>query len=103
MIITLLLSVAVAFAQGTGAIKEIVIQGNQNVSREAIIVRMKTKVGQPYIQANLDQDKQAINDMVFFQAVLLAGYAYAHAANRTASGATARPRWDRGPSPSSPW
>jgi len=69
MIMMLLLSVAVAFAQGTGTIKDIVIQGNQNVSREAILTNMRTKVGQPYIQANLDQDKDAVTAMGFFQAV----------------------------------
>src|SRR5579885_1696474 len=69
MIVTLLLTVAVAAAQGTGAIKDIVIQGNQHVSREAILAAMRTKVGQPYVQANLDADKDSINNMGFFQAV----------------------------------
>ncbi|MEA2551913.1 MAG: outer membrane protein insertion porin family [Fimbriimonadaceae bacterium] len=59
----------VALAQGSGVIKDIVIQGNDRVSREAILAQMRTKVGQPYVQASLDQDKQALEDTGFFQAV----------------------------------
>jgi outer membrane protein insertion porin family len=69
MIVALLLSVVVATAQGTGAIKDVVIQGNQQVSREAILAAMRTKVGQPYIQSNLDADKESINSLGFFSAV----------------------------------
>src|SRR4051812_43399102 len=69
MIMALLLSVVVAAAQGTGAIKDVVISGNLHVSREAILAAMRTKVGQPYIQSNLDADKDAITSLGFFQAV----------------------------------
>src|SRR5207302_8465866 len=50
-------------------IKDIVVQGNQHVSREAILAAMRTKVGQPYVQDSLDQDKLAIQNLGFFQAV----------------------------------
>lgn len=69
MIVALLFSVAVATAQGTGAIKDVVVQGNVHVSREAILAAMRTKVGQPYIQSNLDADKESINNLGFFSAV----------------------------------
>lgn len=69
MIAVMLLTVAVAAAQGTGVIRDVVIQGNKRVSREAILAPMRTKVGQPYVQANLDQDKQSLEDLGFFQAV----------------------------------
>jgi outer membrane protein insertion porin family len=69
MIVALLVSAMVATAQGTGAVKDIVIQGNVRVSREAILSAMRTKVGQPYIQSSLDADKESINNLGFFSAV----------------------------------
>lgn len=69
MIVALLLAAVVATAQGTGAIKDIVVQGNDHVSREAILAAMQTKVGQPYIQANLDADKDSIQNLGLFSAV----------------------------------
>jgi outer membrane protein insertion porin family len=60
----------VAFGQQQASIvKEIVVQGNRRVSREAIVAAMRTKVGQPYIQENLDRDKQSLLDLGFFKAV----------------------------------
>ncbi len=50
-------------------IREIVINGLSKVSKEAVLARMRTKPGQPYVQSTLDQDKAAIEDMGFFQAV----------------------------------
>ena len=41
-------------------IQEIVINGTVNVSKDLILLTMRTKVGQPYIQSQLDQDKKAI-------------------------------------------
>lgn len=58
-----------SLAQQTSVIREIVVRGNENVTQEAILAQMRTKVGQPYIQAQLDQDKQALEAMGFFQAV----------------------------------
>jgi outer membrane protein insertion porin family len=63
-----LLSVA-ALAQQPGAIQEIVVRGNVVVSREAILAAMRTRVGQPYIQENLDQDRRSIEELGFFQHV----------------------------------
>ncbi|HEY0866249.1 MAG TPA: BamA/TamA family outer membrane protein [Fimbriimonas sp.] len=58
-----------AFCQEASVIREIIIRGNQRVSREAIVAAMRTKVGQPYVQENLDLDKQSLNALGFFQAV----------------------------------
>ncbi|AIE85175.1 surface antigen (D15) [Fimbriimonas ginsengisoli Gsoil 348] len=68
---TALLSLAIiATAQAqTTVVKEIVIQGNRRVSREAILAAMRTKVGQPYVQENLDRDQRALDDLGFFEAV----------------------------------
>lgn len=65
----LILAWTAAFAQGTGNIKDIIIRGNQRVSREAVLASMRTKTGQTYVQANLDQDKIALEALGFFQAV----------------------------------
>ncbi len=68
--ITLLLSLtAMLHAQTASLISEIEIRGVVNVNKEGIMAVMRTKVGQPYIQAQLDQDRKAIEDMGFFQAV----------------------------------
>ena len=69
MIVALLAVAIVATAQGTGAVKDIVVSGNQHISREAILAAMRTKVGQPYIQSNLDADKESITNLGFFSAV----------------------------------
>jgi outer membrane protein insertion porin family len=58
-----------AYCQDASVIKEIIVRGNSRVSREAILSAMQTKVGQPYVQANLDKDKQSLNALGFFQAV----------------------------------
>jgi outer membrane protein insertion porin family len=55
--------------QQASIVKEILVQGNRRVSREAILAAMRTKVGQPYIQENLDRDRQGLTDLGFFQAV----------------------------------
>jgi outer membrane protein insertion porin family len=57
------------FAQETSQIAEIELRGFENVNKEQIVALMRTKVGQPYIQAQLDQDKRAIEDLGFFRAV----------------------------------
>lgn len=70
MLLVLIFAVCSAFAQqGSSVITQIDIVGNQNVTKDAILSRMKTKVGQPYVQAQLDQDKAAIEQMGFFKAV----------------------------------
>ncbi|CAN5416813.1 POTRA domain-containing protein [soil metagenome] len=60
---------ASAAAQQTSVIREIVVRGNRRVQNEVILNAMRTKVGQPYIQANLESDKLAIQDLGFFQNV----------------------------------
>ncbi|HMS56507.1 MAG TPA: BamA/TamA family outer membrane protein [Fimbriimonadaceae bacterium] len=66
LILTLVCS---AFAQQPSIITEIDIRGNTAVTKDAILSRMRTKVGQPYVQAQLDQDKLAVENMGFFKAV----------------------------------
>jgi len=56
-------------AQQAGLIRKIDVQGNKLVTTQAILFRMKTKVGQPYRQADLDSDKKALEDEGFFQSV----------------------------------
>ncbi len=58
-----------SFAQQTGLIRKIDIQGNKGVSSQAILAAMRTKVGQPYLQSNLDTDKRALEDLGYFQSV----------------------------------
>jgi len=58
-----------SWGQAASTIREIVVRGNQRVLAEAILAQMRTKVGQPYIQENLDRDRTAIEDMGFFSAV----------------------------------
>ena len=59
---------AIANAQNA-VIKSITVQGNKEVSTEAILAAMRTKVGQPYVQATLDADKTTLENLGFFQAV----------------------------------
>jgi len=68
-IAVLWLLTAAAFGQQASVVKEIVIRGNQRVSKEAIIGNMRTKVGRPYIQDDLDRDKRSLEEMGFFSAV----------------------------------
>ena len=65
-----LLTFLAAFASSqTAVIKTITVKGNSEVSTEAILAAMRTKVGQPYLQATLDADKETLENMGFFQAV----------------------------------
>lgn len=69
---SILLAVALAAAsqaQQTGTVRQIAVSGNVHVTQQAILAAIRTKVGSPLDQATLDQDKQAIEDMGFFQAV----------------------------------
>lgn len=61
--------VAASQAQQAGTVRQIAISGNVHVTQEAILAAIRTKVGSPLDQGILDQDKQAIEDMGFFQAV----------------------------------
>ena len=68
LILALGFSVA-SFGQNVSLIKEIEIRGTVNVNKDTVLAAMRTKVGQPYVQSQLDQDKKTIDDMGFFQAV----------------------------------
>lgn len=50
-------------------VKEILVEGNKEVVREAILGAMQTKEGRPFEQAALAQDKVLIERMGFFKAV----------------------------------
>ncbi|CAN1560585.1 COG4775 Outer membrane protein/protective antigen OMA87 [Fimbriimonadaceae bacterium] len=65
----LFLTSAAAIAQEATNIKEVIIRGNKRVTVETISGIIRTKVGQPYIQENLDRDKKALEDLGFFSAV----------------------------------
>jgi outer membrane protein insertion porin family len=58
-----------------GVISEINVVGNVNTNKESILAVMKTKVGQPYLQAHLDEDQNAIYNLGFFSAVDVHGTA----------------------------
>lgn len=62
------LAVAIANAQ-TVVIRSITVNGNKEVSTEAILAAMRTRVGQPYVQATIDADKTTLENLGFFQAV----------------------------------
>jgi outer membrane protein insertion porin family len=64
----LLMLSTVALAQ-QGVVREIIITGNQEVTRDAILAQMRTRIGQPYSRAQLDQDQRTLEDMGFFRAV----------------------------------
>lgn len=53
----------------TGNVAEIVVSGNKNITTDAILAQMRTKVGQPLNPAQLDKDKDSILAMGFFEAV----------------------------------
>lgn len=66
----LLISAAVAIAQNQASvISDLTIEGNKFVTKESILARMQTKVGQPYIQSQLDQDRSNLEKLGFFKAV----------------------------------
>ncbi|MBS1716978.1 MAG: FtsQ-type POTRA domain-containing protein [Armatimonadetes bacterium] len=56
-------------SQTASIIKEISINGTSHVSKEAILAAMRTRTGQPYVQEQLDADKERIKGLGFFKAV----------------------------------
>ncbi|MCL6650469.1 MAG: BamA/TamA family outer membrane protein, partial [Chloroflexi bacterium] len=50
-------------------VAEVVIEGNQNISREAILLVLQTKPGAALSAATLERDRDAIRGMGFFRAV----------------------------------
>lgn len=67
-VIALALAAVYGSAQSS-TISEIVVNGNKNVAKEAILAAMSTKVGQPYVQENLNKDKESIMSLGYFKAV----------------------------------
>lgn len=58
-------------AQATGILAAINIQGNINISADAIRQVLRQKVAQPYSDTAAESDRQAIQDMGYFSAVTL--------------------------------
>jgi len=67
--IALCLMLSFALAMGQGMVAEIEIRGLKNVNREPIMASLRLKVGQPYTQVQLDQDRRSVEEIGFFQAV----------------------------------
>jgi outer membrane protein insertion porin family len=65
----LLVMVVSAMAQEASLIKEIIVRGNNKITVEAILGLMRTQVGQPYVQENLDRDRRSIEDLGNFSSV----------------------------------
>lgn len=61
--------VTLAVSQSQGVVNEVIVRGNSNVSTEAILLIMRTRPNQPFVAANLDADKAAIQNLGFFRAV----------------------------------
>ncbi|MBV6459082.1 MAG: Outer membrane protein assembly factor BamA [Fimbriimonadaceae bacterium] len=64
-----LFSAATAQTSTASVVKEIIIEGNKAVLREAILGVMQTKEGKPFEQVQLAQDKSLIEQMGYFKAV----------------------------------
>lgn len=56
-------------AQNLVTVQDIVVEGNQNISKEAILAAMKTKVGEPLSQTQVLEDENAIRDLGYFAEV----------------------------------
>jgi outer membrane protein insertion porin family len=69
----LLMLVSLVRAQDVKVVKEIVVNGNVRVSKEAILSSMSTKVGSTYNEAALDTDRQTLFDLGFFSSVDVRG------------------------------
>ena len=70
LVVAVLWLAAVCVAQEpSGIVSEIVVSGNQNITTEAITGVMITKVGRPISEADIEHDRQAIENMGFFEAV----------------------------------
>ncbi|MCL6582296.1 MAG: outer membrane protein assembly factor BamA [bacterium] len=71
VVFRLLLCVAAGLILGAGweglAVKEINIQGNRKIERQAILHKIQTKIGQPFSQGKIDQDIKAIYAIGYFE------------------------------------
>jgi outer membrane protein insertion porin family len=61
--------VTLAVSQSQGVVNEVIVRGNSSVSTDAILLIMRTRPNQPFVAANLDADKTAIQNLGFFRAV----------------------------------
>jgi len=61
--------IAAYSAAQSSTITEIIVTGNKSVGKDAILARMSTKVGQPYVQETLNKDRETLMSMGFFKAV----------------------------------
>jgi len=69
VVVVLWMTTCWVMAQSASIVKEIVLRGNQEISREAILAVMRSKEQGPYIQADLARDEQAIRELGFFRDV----------------------------------
>jgi outer membrane protein insertion porin family len=69
ILLLLALSVGVAWAQENAVIKTVTIRGRKNVAEQAILLAMKSKVGQPASRDTLGADEKAILDLGYFKDV----------------------------------
>lgn len=69
VVMAVLAAAAVRAQTQTSVISEITVEGNKFVTKDSILTRIGTKVGQPYVQAQLDQDKATLEKLGFFKAV----------------------------------
>lgn len=58
-----------AGAQDVNLVREIEVRGLVNVNQDQVLLAMRTRPGQPYVAAQLEQDKRTIEDLGFFSAV----------------------------------
>jgi outer membrane protein insertion porin family len=72
-VVLLSLLAALVCGQSVGVVKEIDVNGNVRITREAILSNMTTKVGSPYNAANLDADRQTLLGLGFFSTVDING------------------------------
>jgi outer membrane protein insertion porin family len=68
LVLTLATSVG-AIAQPPEVIREIIVRGNAQIQREAIVAAMRSRPDGPFLQAELTNDEQAIRDLGFFSDV----------------------------------
>ncbi len=67
--LTLALLAVGAWAQQSDVVSKITVEGQKNISQEAILAAMNTKVGERFSRDVLAQDKDAIDNLGFFRDV----------------------------------
>lgn len=69
----LFLALAVATYGQSAVIKEIVVRGNERVQSEAIRAAMRSAEGRPYIESELERDRQSLYNLGVFKDVKIFG------------------------------